>query len=168
MKKGDIYLALVLATIASLLLIEVTRTYFISFTSEYKLIGGFLKFSILASIGDLIGGRIKNKDWLKPRGFFKKMLIWGLIGIVIVLIFGIFSSGVTTLMENGILPFNGSKLANAFFISLIMNVTFAPTMMAFHRITDQMIDLKSLNIPNSVHSDCQNNRLESCCILCCT
>ncbi|QVK19831.1 Mpv17/PMP22 family protein [Mycoplasmatota bacterium] len=156
MKKGDIIIGLVLLSIGIFLSIEYTRNIFISFNARYKLIGGFLKFFVLASIGDLIGGRIKNKKWSIPLGFLKKAIIWGLIGMVIVLIFGIYSSGVTYLMLNEILPFDGSKLAHAFFVSLIMNLTFAPTMMAFHRITDKVIDLKTLkeyhNLASTVKS----------------
>lgn len=45
-------------------------------------------------------------------------------------------------MAAGRLPFKGSNLAEAFFGSAIMNVTFGPMMMAFHRFTDLFIDAK--------------------------
>lgn len=73
------------------------------------------------------------------------MFIWGLLGISIVLIFSIFSGGVAIVLEKGMLPGYGSKLAFAFFTSLTMNLTFAPVMMAFHRITDTFIDLRYTN-----------------------
>jgi hypothetical protein len=53
----------------------------------------------------------------------------------------LFAKGVMAAMDSKLLPFKGSSLAFAFFTSLIMNVTFAPTMMAFHRITDKYIEM---------------------------
>jgi len=142
MQKKDLLFILFILVIGALLIVEPTREAFVTFTTNYKILGGFLKFAILASAGDLLGARIKARKWVIPTGFIYKMIIWGLIGIVIVLIFTIFSSGVTTLQTQGILPFAGSTLAFAFFVSLIMNLTFAPTMMAFHRITDKVIEDK--------------------------
>jgi hypothetical protein len=45
-------------------------------------------------------------------------------------------------MENGLLPFAGNTLATAFFTSVIINLSFAPSMMGFHRITDTFADLR--------------------------
>jgi hypothetical protein len=40
------------------------------------------------------------------------------------------------------LPGGDSRLAFAFFVSTTMNLTFAPAMMLFHRVTDTFIDLR--------------------------
>ena len=66
----------------------------------------------------------------------------GILGMVIVAIFGIFAAGVTALVEKGMLPGKGNVVLTAFWISAIMNTTFAPTMMGAHRFTDTLIDLK--------------------------
>lgn len=138
----DKILSIIVGLITISLIFVVTREFFLSFAKEYKLAGGFIKFFFLASIGDFISIRLRTKQWSLPKNILLKATVWGLIGIVIVLIFGIFSSGVDALQASSILPFKDSNLARAFFISLIMNATFAPTMMAFHRITDTYLDAK--------------------------
>lgn len=115
---------------------------FITFTALHPYLGGFLKFAVLATLGELLASRIVSKKWEIPKGIFYRMVIWGLLGVSIVLIFAIFSGGVAMVQEKGLLPGYGSKLAFAFFTSLTMNLTFAPVMMAFHRITDTYIDLR--------------------------
>lgn len=141
--KKDNWITLIVIITTLLLIFAVTRDFFLTFSSNYKLLGGFIKFFLLASIGDVIGLKLKTKKWSIPNRFLSKAIVWGFIGVVIVLIFGIYSSGVVSLQEKGILPFENSAFFTAFFISLIMNATFAPTMMAFHRMTDTYFDLKS-------------------------
>lgn len=65
--------------------------------------------------------------------------------MAIVLIFNVFATGIAGVLANGFLPGGNSKFAFAFFVSFTMNLSFAPTMMAFHRITDTFIDLKYEN-----------------------
>ena len=144
MKKDHVISILVLL-VTSLLIFIVTRDFFLSFTSNIPLIAGFIKFFFLATIGDFIGLRIKKGYWGKPNYLLLKAIIWGFIGIVIVLMFGIFPEGVAYLQSENILPFEGSVFAFALFTSILMNLTFAPTMMAFHRITDTYLNLKVEN-----------------------
>ena len=125
-----------------LIVVAFTRDLFLTFADTYKLVGGFIKFFVLATIGDVISVRLKTGRWALPKKLLSKAIVWGCIGVVIVLIFGIFKSGVAFLQAEQILPFAGSSLATAFFISVFMNLTFAPTMMAFHRITDTYFDLR--------------------------
>jgi hypothetical protein len=138
--KRDVLIGLLVLTVTLGLVFLVTREFFLTFYSEYKIVGGFIKFLLLASLGDVISYRIKNKEWGLPTGMFYKMIVWGLIGVSIVLMFEIYPSGVASLQEKGILPFEGSVFAFALFVSVIMNFTFAPTMMLFHRISDSYID----------------------------
>ena len=62
--------------------------------------------------------------------------------MAIVLMFGIFSGGITAAIAQGILPGRGSTIIWAFLVSATMNMTFGPTMMIFHRFTDTFIDMK--------------------------
>jgi len=68
-----------------------------------------------------------------------------LIGMLIVIVFEFFSSGVISAMKKSLLPSFGAgfahNLAFAFFTSAFMNCLFAPTFMAAHRIIDTYIDL---------------------------
>lgn len=142
MKKTDIPWGLTLFALAFFLLYPLTRDLFIGFTSAHPYLGGFLKFAILATLGELLAIRIVTGNWTMPRGVGYRMVVWGFLGMAIVLVFTIYSSGVGTAMEKGLLPGQGSNLVFAFVTSTIMNLTFGPVMMVFHRISDTYIDLR--------------------------
>ena len=118
---------------------------FVKFTTEHAYLGGFIKFFLLATMGELLAIRIVTSDWNIPKGLLYRAFVWGLLGMAIVLIFSVFAAGITSALANGFLPGGNSQFAFAFFISFVMNLSFAPTMMAFHRITDTFIDLKYEN-----------------------
>lgn len=139
-KKNDKLISLGVLLLTVIFVFIFTRSFFLSFASDFKLIGGFVKFFFLASMGDFIGSRLKNGVWMIPNKIVYKAIVWGFIGLVIVLVFTIFNTGVIELQAKGILPFNDIALATAFFTSLFMNTIFAPTMMAFHRVSDQYLD----------------------------
>lgn len=142
MKKGDVIWTLVLAILIAILVVPTTHDVFMKFTTIHPYAGGFIKFSILATMGELLAIRIVAGKWSFPKGAIYRAAIWGFLGMAIVLIFDMFGTGVTSAISKGLLPGKGSKFAFAFFTSAIMNLTFAPTMMAFHRITDTFIDSK--------------------------
>ena len=79
---------------------------------------------------------------MAPKGLLQRALIWGFLGMAIVLVFDVYAGGVTGALKKGLLPGVDSKLAFAFFVSTIMNLTFAPAMMLTHRMTDTYLDLK--------------------------
>ena len=143
--KKDHIISITVFLITSLLVFVITRDFFLSFAASYALVAGFIKFFVLATIGGFIGIRIRKGKWKKPDYLLVKAIVWGVIGIVIVLMFGIFSSGVEFLQAEKILPFEGSVIAFALFTSISMNLTFAPTMMAFHRISDTYLNLRVSN-----------------------
>jgi len=137
-KETQITILVTLATLV-LILLATTNT-FRSFASNYPLLSSFLKFFILASIGDVIGYKLQHKQWQLPPKILQKATVWGLIGITIYLMFQIYPIGVELLQTNNILPFSTNTFATALFISIIMNYTFAPTMMAVHRISDTYLN----------------------------
>ncbi len=143
--KKDYLISLGVIFITGVLVFIVTRDFFLEFASKYKLLGGFIKFFFLASIGDFIAIRIKSKEWKIPSYILIKAVVWGLIGIVIVLMFTIYPLGIETLQDENILPLQGNIFFFALFTSVIMNFTFAPTMMAFHRVSDTYLNLKFEN-----------------------
>lgn len=147
MKRGDFLWGFVLLIWIMILVIPISRTIFMNFTEIHPYIAGFVKFAILATMGDLLGKRVINKNWVIPEGFLVKAIIWGVIGMMITLVFTVYMGGVAAAQSAGRLPWEGSVVAQALFGSIIMNVTFGPMMMAFHRFTDMFIDLK-----------CQRNR----------
>lgn len=143
LKKGDIYWLLGIAFIVWILVNPSTHVVFVSMTNSHPYIIGFLKFMVLATMGELLAIRIATGEWNRPVGLIYRSLIWGFLGMVIVLIFGVFASGIMSAQQKGLLPGKDVKILFAFFTSASMNMTFAPTMMAFHRITDTYIDMKS-------------------------
>ena len=145
MKKGDFIWLFSLAAFVAILVVPVTREIFVKFSTEHAYLGGFIKFFILATMGELLAIRIVTSNWNIPKGLPYRAFVWGFLGIVIVLIFNVFAAGITGALANGFLPGGNSKFVFAFFVSFTMNLSFAPTMMAFHRITDTFIDLKYEN-----------------------
>ncbi len=140
MKKGDIFWILALLAWVAMLLIPATREPFLAFTTEHVYLGGFIKFAILASMGDFLGIRMNKGDYLIPKGVLMRAIIWGFIGMAVTLVFPFFMAGAASVQKAGLLPFENSKLAHAFFGSMIMNISFGPMMMVFHKFTDLYVD----------------------------
>lgn len=142
MKKGDFIWGGMLVLWVAILAIPSGRELFIATTEAYPYIGGFCKFAILATMGELLGIRVMRGDWKKPNGLIFRAVIWGVLGVVITLALPVFSSGVTKAQEIGRLPFKGSIFANALLTSTVMNVLQSPAIFLFHKCTDTYIDEK--------------------------
>lgn len=143
LKKGDfIWLAALIAVVA-FMIAPTTNEIFNTMTADVPYVMGFIKFAILATMGELMAIRIITGNYSKPAGFVYRIIIWGLIGMLITLMFNVFAGGVIAAQAKHYLPFNGSEFAFAFFTSVIMNCIFAPTFMAFHKYTDTYLDLKA-------------------------
>jgi len=146
MKKGDYLWVSALLVWIIILVLPAFRELFMAFTAAHPYIAGFIKFAILATMGDLLGTRFVKGNYVIPKGLFYRALVWGIIGMMISLLFTVFMSGAGTAQEKGLLPFVGINLAQAFFGSAIMNLTFGPMMMVFHRFLDLYIDAKYAKI----------------------
>jgi len=140
-RTGDLLWLLVLGAIVALLAFPPTHRAFVEITAAHPFLIGFAKFLVLATMGELLALRIVRGRWYAPAGLGYRAVVWGLIGMAIVLVFDIFASGIAAAMAKSLLPGGNSKLAFAFFVSVAMNATFAPAMMLFHRATDTFIDL---------------------------
>lgn len=125
-----------------ILCIPYTRNILIEWTEIHPYIGGFIKFAVLASMGDVLGARIISGGWNLPQGFLYKALVWGILGMVITLVFTVFMAGVAGAQANGRLPLENSIVAHALFGSVIMNLTFGPMMYVYHKFADLFIDMK--------------------------
>lgn len=104
---------------------------------------GFLKFTFLATVGELIAARISSGLWLLPPKIVARALIWGFIGAVLAFMLKIYSGGVTAVLAAGVLPGANSLFLKALLTSAVMNITFGPVMMGFHKMTDQYLALKA-------------------------
>jgi hypothetical protein len=135
----------------SFILIEPLLEFYKTFNQQHGMIMSFIKFSVLATLGEVIGLRIKTGYYNKTGfGIFPRAIVWGFLGLTIQMAFVIFSTGATNFLEymgmqnaNYILMMNSlsfEKLWVAFFISLTMNLIYAPIMMTIHKITDIHIE----------------------------
>jgi len=124
------------------------RAYY-DFNLEHGVLMSFIKFSILATLGEVIGLRIKTGHYYqKGFGLIPRALVWGFLGVTIYFAFGIFSSGTPILLEKigfenaGMIlksDLSWSKVLVSFCISTALNLFYAPVMMTFHKITDTHI-----------------------------
>lgn len=142
MKKGDFIWCGALLLWVLILVIPNTREAFISVTDTYQYVGGFIKFAILATMGELLGIRVIKGEWIKPNGIIFRATIWGVIGMVVTLAVSVFPAGVSTAQEIGKLPFKESVFAHALFSSTVMNVLQSPAIFLFHKCTDTYIEEK--------------------------
>jgi hypothetical protein len=133
----------VLLAVAAFLIVPYTNRLFTAATQDSPYLMGFVKFAVLATMGEFLAIRITAKAWKAPAGLVFRVIIWGIVGILIVMMFQIFPAGVAAAAEKGYL-FIGrgvcATILTAFLSSLIMNLTFAPVFMAAHRISDCYID----------------------------
>lgn len=135
-----------LFTVAFILLYPATHAAFINSTKAHPYIMGFVKVSILATMGELLALRIVSGEWRKPAGLVYRAFVWGLLGMTFVIVFDLFANGVIGAMGKGLLPSTPdnemmNKFLFAFFTSSFMNLAFGPTFMMLHRVTDTYIDI---------------------------
>jgi hypothetical protein len=146
LKKGDFIWISTLGLIVFILLFGPTHNVFIATTKAHPYLMGFVKVSILATMGELLAIRIATGDYKKPHGLIYRFIVWGFLGICFALVFDLFNGGVLACIKKGLLPSAASgtfasTLLIAFYTSAFMNIIFGPTFMAFHRVTDTYIDL---------------------------
>ncbi len=120
-----------------------------TFNADHGMIMSFIKFGILATLGEVIGLRIKTGKYNVPGfGILPRAIVWGFLGLTIKLAFVIFGSGTISFLtymgmgnaaEAMAGGFSGAKLFVAFCTSVFMNTIYAPVMMTFHKITDTHI-----------------------------
>jgi hypothetical protein len=155
MKKKDIIWIVVIVLLTLVVVIKSSRVVFEQFTSDYPYLMGFIKTAILASMGELLVNRIKNGSYFSEKGIVLKFFVWGFLGMIFVLIFKVFASGVISAQQSGLLPLIEtsflSSLLTALLISTIMNIFFAPTFMLLHRVTDGYIFLSEGNLIKMRH-----------------
>jgi len=147
-KIGDLFSVLVFVLIAIMLLNENSRSIYVQLNTSHPYIFGFLKVGVLATFGEILSLRIVKGHYSIPVGVFYRFVVWGFLGIVFVDVFEIFGSGTKSLLEKGLLPYIDAMKGffQAFYTSIFMNLIFAPTFMALHRITDGYIELSKGSI----------------------
>ena len=136
----------IIAAFAAVLIVPAWREVFKTLSAEHPYIMGFIKFALLATVGEVFALAIKNKRFVMPYYIGWRMLIWGVIGVAITFMMKTYSYGVDGLMKNDLLPGQGegfgSRLLKAFYTAAVMNLTFGPTFMATHKCTDKYLELR--------------------------
>ena len=138
---------IIIAAFAAILIIPATRETFKRLSAAHPYLMGFIKFALLATVGEVLALRISKGAWLLPRLIGWRMLIWGAIGVAITFMMKTYAFGVEGLMEKGLLPGKGesagSKILKAFYTAAVMNLTFGPTFMSVHKCTDKYLELRA-------------------------
>lgn len=137
------YVAATVLIFALVLIIPASREVFGKLSSEHPYIMGFIKFSLLATSGELVAAYIKNAKPTLPAKIICRFLIWGVIGIWITFMMKIYSSAVASMTANGMLIGGDNVFLRALYTSVVMNSTFAPTFMALHKCSDTFLELKA-------------------------
>lgn len=163
MKKSDIlFLLFVAALFLPFFVSDTIYEWYKSFNAAHGMVMSFVKFGILATLGEMLGLRISTGAYYnKTFGIIPRMIVWGLLGMGINMAMIIFSKGTPMFLEymgmehastimGGDLSF--AKFLVALAISVAMNSIFAPVFMTLHKITDTHISncggsVKALTTP---------------------
>jgi hypothetical protein len=145
----DIVWLIIFAAIIAFLVDDGGREAFVLLTVQHPIIMGFIKFAVLATMGELLVKRIILGEWVfKGTYWYERSFMWGILGILFTFVFPIYSAGIDSLVSKGMLPVLSSEkgyiVSTAFWKSAWMNILFAFPMMTFHRITDTLIDQRKL------------------------
>lgn len=119
--------------------------FFLSFASKHTYLSAFVKFGVLAPMGELLVIRMTKKEWKLSTGFVYKVIIWGIFGMAIGIAFKLYNAGVNTILQNNTVLGSFKGFVIAFLTSALMNLTFGPVMMGTHKVTDKLVDLKCTN-----------------------
>ena len=158
MKRSDIiFILFLLAIFVPFFISDNLYAFYIDFNANYPFLISFIKFAILATLGELLGLRIRHgKYFEKGFGIVPRAIVWGILGVSIKMAFIIFGEGAPMMLQvmglhfpvdppSEILKqdffstFSGLQLLSAFAVSATMNIFFAPVFMTFHKITDSHI-----------------------------
>lgn len=135
MKKDGLFL-LILAGIVGFFLHPTSQEIYLKWNEVSHFGMAFLKFGLLASLGEAWALRMKTGNWQRVVGWPKKAVVWGVLGMGIAWVFPIYAAGVASV---GI----SSRIVTAFLTSVTMNLSFGPVLMTTHRITDTWIELRA-------------------------
>lgn len=161
MKKKDILFALCVVAFFSLFAIfpDLMAAYK-NFNHAHAFIMSAIKFAILATLGEVIGLRIKTGSYTqKGFGILPRAMVWAVLGVSIKMAFVIFGVGAPKLVAALGVQFPAEYAANpasiishsifetriwlhvlcSFAVSASMNIFFAPIFMTVHKITDTHI-----------------------------
>ncbi len=147
MKPKDLLFALFSVSLfLPFFLSPVVLDFYKQFNSDHGMLMSFIKFAILATLGEVIGLRIKTGSYNRPGfGILPRAIVWGFLGMTVKTAFLIFGTGAPAFLEfmgmdgaSEIIKggFTPAKVLVSFAISASLNLFYAPVLMTFHKITD--------------------------------
>lgn len=150
MKKNDLLILLLAALIfVPFFVSDPLYQFYKQMNEAHYFILAFLKFGVLATLGECIGLRIKSGSYYeKGFGVMPRAIVWGLLGVWIASAMKVFAGGVPGLIESFGVPgvkaamtgdLTWLKVLGALGISTMMNTIFAPVFMTIHKVTDTHI-----------------------------
>jgi hypothetical protein len=160
MKQKDLLMVLLLVVIfLPFFIFDPLYQLYSGSNAAHPYIWSFIKFAVLATIGECIGLRIRTGNYYtKGFGILPRAFVWGILGLMIKAAFVIFAAGAPMMLASlGVkfpaeLPNPGAILSQSIFVShswlqvlaaftfsATMNVFFAPMFMTLHKITDAHI-----------------------------
>jgi len=119
--------------------------FFFEFSPAYPYLSSALKFLLLGTLGEWLGGVLRTRGALRPFPawmFLPKALIWAFLGVLVKWAFSSFVALVETQVQLQLLPTwmgHGNTLGFAFAVSLEMNLFFSPLLMFLHRLLDNLV-----------------------------
>ncbi|WP_291558015.1 hypothetical protein [Bacteroides sp.] len=169
--KDFIFILIVIAVFLPFTISDTIYNWYLSFNAEHGMVMSFMKFGILATMGELLGLRIsRGVYYFEGFGVLPRAVVWGILGMGINMAFIVFSTGVPAFMgymgmdnPSGVMAgsLTFEKVLLAFSVSVVMNSIFAPVFMTLHKITDTHImnnggTLKGLFTPIKMGEIMQN------------
>ena len=169
--KDFIFILIVIAVFLPFTISDTIYNWYLSFNAEHGMVMSFMKFGILATMGELLGLRIsRGVYYFEGFGVLPRAVVWGILGMGINMAFIVFSTGVSAFMgymgmdnPSGVMAgsLTFEKVLLAFSVSVVMNSIFAPVFMTLHKITDTHImnnggTLKGLFTPIKMGEIMQN------------
>jgi len=150
MKRADIFVILgVILFFLPFFIFPALYHWYETVNREHGLLMSFVKFFLLAPLGEAIGLRIRTGRYNKAGfGLAARAVVWGFLGMTVKMAFVIFGEGAPVLMEVAGVKGAGAsmtgglswlKVFTAFTISTSLNLFYAPVLMTVHRITDTHI-----------------------------
>lgn len=147
MKRSDIVFVIVFAGLfIPFFLSRRLYDFFVWFSTDWAFTASFIKFAILATMGEMLGSRIRTGIYL-PVGFalLYRAVVWGFLGMTVKAAFMIFGGGTPLILEHlgmenasAVMagPVTGARVLLAFAISTFLNIFYAPVLMVTHRVSD--------------------------------
>jgi len=150
MKRNDlIFISIIILLLLPFFISKTIFAHYLFINKEHGMVMSFIKFALLATLGEVIALRINTGKYNQPGfGIVPRIIVWGFLGLAINMAFTIFAVGAPAFLaylglkdapQAMLGSFSALKLLDALTISITLNLIFAPIMMTFHTISDTHI-----------------------------